>query len=127
MYCRIALRTVSRMGLICDQPTWDAASWLTYSGQGLSYFGQPLLMDGRGWFMYLGQEVGTPRLPRVGWSLAYVADQIRSQPMQEGAAAERTLAPPPLHPCRPSRWTTRSWRCQCRHPQGRRPRRLLLR
>jgi hypothetical protein len=62
MYCRISLRTVSRMGLICDQPTWDLASWLTFNGQGLSYFGQPLLMDGRGWFMYLGQEVSLRRL-----------------------------------------------------------------
>ena len=46
--------TLSRDGMLCDQPTQVTASIFNYTIQGLTFQGRPVVADGSSWWLYMG-------------------------------------------------------------------------
>lgn len=58
-FCRIAQRTTTRQGMICDAAANTGASVLTYNTTGFSFNGSALMADGPGWYLYLNTSIVT--------------------------------------------------------------------
>jgi hypothetical protein len=56
--------TLSRDGMLCDQPTHVTASIFNYTIQGLTFQGRPVVADGSSWWLYMGTAGAQPAVRR---------------------------------------------------------------